>query len=230
MFNQFLAPKNTDNWSFQRTRSGPLNSCVICQKPPSCGDNLGHLAISKRLHAGFVQSCRHPMNHSSHVGFGTPRSQSFKLEQPPFFFARASASSERAPMASMQFGVGSNPDAFSTVLGAKLGSSQHSPLRIKPQRGQVCKDSSKSSNSEHWGVLHKDPFGSNFANDSGHFSPHAGALSVESFPLACGADVLARKPARNHVNKAAPWSSVKGANVIPNWERRECAFILSAGK
>lgn len=133
-------------------------------------------------------------------------------------------------MASMQLGVGSNPDSFSTVLGAKLGSSQHSPLRIEPHRGQVCKDSSKSSNSEHWGVLHKDPFGANFANDSGHFSPHAGARSVESFSLACGADVLARKPARNHVNSSSPRLPVKGANVIPNWERRECAFILSAGK
>jgi len=130
----------------------------------------------------------------------------------------------------MQLGVGSNPDSFSTVLGAKLGSSQHSPLRIKPQRGQVCKDGSKSSNSEHWAVLHEDPLGSNFANDAGHFSPHAGALAFESFAFACCTDVLTRKPARNHVNSAAPRSSVKGANVIPNWERRECAFILSGGK
>jgi hypothetical protein len=130
----------------------------------------------------------------------------------------------------MQLGVGSNPDSFSTVLGAKLGSSQHSPLRIKPQGGQVCKDSSKSSNSEHWAVLHEDPLGSNLANDASHFSPHAGALAFKSFALAGCADVLAREAARNHVNSAAPRSSVKGANVIPNWERRECAFILSGGK
>jgi putative intracellular protease/amidase len=41
------------------------------------------------------------------------------------------------------------------------------------------------------------------------------------------ADVLAGKPARNHVNTASPWISVKGANVIPNRERREKAVILS---
>ncbi len=200
------------------------------QQAPGCGGNLRHLSIAKSFHAGLVQWGRHPMNHSSHVGFGTPRSQSFKLEQPPFFFARASAASERAPIASMQLGVGSNPDSFPSMLGAKLGSSQHSPLRIKPQRGQVCKDSSKSSNSEHWAVLHKDELGSNFANDSGHFSPHAAALSVQAFAFPGCADILARKPARNHVNSAAPRSSVKGANVIPNWERRECAFILAGGK
>jgi hypothetical protein len=37
---------------------------------------------------------------------------------------------------------------------------------------------------------------------------------------------LTRKPARYHVNTSAPRSAVKGANVIPNRERREKAFIL----
>jgi hypothetical protein len=41
---------------------------------------------------------------------------------------------------------------------------------------------------------------------------------------------LAGKPSRYHVNKSAPRLSVKGLNVIPNRERREKAFILSAGK
>ena len=31
------------------------------------------------------------------------------------------------------------------------------PCRIKPDFGQVSKDCSKSSNSEHWGIFHKDP-------------------------------------------------------------------------
>jgi hypothetical protein len=41
---------------------------------------------------------------------------------------------------------------------------------------------------------------------------------------------LAREAARNDVNKAAPWSAVKGANVIPNREGREKAVILSGDK
>jgi hypothetical protein len=130
----------------------------------------------------------------------------------------------------MQLGVGHNPDSFSSVRGANGGSSQHSPLSIKPQRGQVSKDCSKSSNSEHWAVFHKDPFGSSLANDPRHFSPHPRAFAVESCAFSCCRYVLARKPARNHVNKSAPRLSVKGANVIPNWERRESAFVLSGGE
>jgi hypothetical protein len=206
-------------------------SCLLLgEQAPSGSGDLGHLSIAERLYAGFVQPGCHPINHSSHVGFGTPPSLSFKLEQPPFFLARASAASERAPRTSMQLGVGSNPDSFTPVSGAQLGSSQHSPLRIKPQRGQVCKDGSESSNSKHWAVLHVDELGLHLANDSGHLSPHAAAFTVEPFAFAGGADVLARKPARNHVNNASPRPSVKGANVIPNWERRECALILSGGK
>jgi hypothetical protein len=41
---------------------------------------------------------------------------------------------------------------------------------------------------------------------------------------------LTGKAARYHVNKAAPWSSIKGANVIPNREGREKAIILSLDK
>jgi len=41
---------------------------------------------------------------------------------------------------------------------------------------------------------------------------------------------LAGKPARNHVNTSSPRSTVKGANVIPDRERRQKSVILSAGK
>ncbi|BAP44735.1 hypothetical protein PSCI_4033 [Pseudomonas sp. StFLB209] len=45
--------------------------------------------------------------------------------------------------------------------------------------------------------------------------------------FACGGDVLARKSARNHVNKASPWAAVKGSDVRPNRERRQGAIVLS---
>jgi len=55
-------------------------------------------------------------------------------------------------------------------------------------------------------------------------------LSGDSCSLSSKADVLARESSRYHVNNAAPWSSVKGANVIPNREGREKAVILSCDK
>lgn len=43
-------------------------------------------------------------------------------------------------------------------------------------------------------------------------------------------DILAREAPRNHVNSSFPRPSIKGANVIPNWEGWEKSFILSGGK
>jgi hypothetical protein len=68
------------------------------------------------------------------------------------------------------------------------------------------------------------------ANDPGKLGPHSTSLSVKPIALSGNGDVLTREASRYHVNKAAPWLSVKGLNVIPNRERREKAFILSGGK
>jgi hypothetical protein len=128
-------------------------------------------------------------------------------------------------------GVGTHkPEPVPLVRRSNVGSSQHCPPAVIPERGQVTEDASQSSSNEGWAVLHEDEAGSNFANDPRHVGPHAGALSVDACALACHADVLAREAARNHVNNSAPRSSVKGANVIPNREGREKAVILSGGK
>jgi hypothetical protein len=37
---------------------------------------------------------------------------------------------------------------------------------------------------------------------------------------------LAREASRHHVNTASPRTSVKGANVIPDRERREASVVL----
>ena len=104
------------------------------------------------------------------------------------------------------------------------------PLRIEPHFGQVSENSSESARSEHWAVLHEREPRSYLANDSGHFSPESGAFAVDSRPASDLANVLAWEAARNHVNNSAPRLSVKGANVIPNRERREKAVILSGDK
>jgi hypothetical protein len=109
-------------------------------------------------------------------------------------------------------------------------SSQHRPPAVIPERGQVTENSPESPSNEGWAVLHEDEAGSYFANDARHVTPHAGSLPVDACAFSCDADVLAWEAARNHVNTSAPRASVKGANVIPNRERREKAVILSLGK
>ncbi|KXT55287.1 hypothetical protein HMPREF3038_00004 [Akkermansia sp. KLE1797] len=54
-----------------------------------------------------------------------------------------------------------------------------------------------------------------------HFPPESGALPINAGAFSRRGNVLAREASRYHVNKAAPWSSVKGAYVIPYRERRE---------
>ena len=128
-------------------------------------------------------------------------------------------------------GVGSNkPEAVPLVRGANVGSSQHCPPAVIPERGQITEDSVESSSKERWAVLHEREAGSNLANDPRHVGPHSAALSFDAGALAGNADVLAREAARNHVNSPTPSSSVKGANVAPDRERREKAVILSGGK
>jgi hypothetical protein len=132
--------------------------------------------------------------------------------------------------ASVAQGVSHKPDPVSLVVGSNIGSSQHSPSTAIPERGQVWNNSPESSVNERWRVLHEDEAGSNFANNSRHARPEPGASAVDSRSLACNADVLAREASRHHINTAAPRSSVKGANVIPNREGREKAVILSGDK
>lgn len=123
--------------------------------------------------------------------------------------------------------VGHNPDAFAQVVGAEVSCGNDIPFRIEPERGQVSENNSKPPRSEHWAVLHEHVAGSNLANDPCHFSPQARAVSSESSTLAGGTDVLTREASRNHVNKAAPRSSVKTAHVRPNWEWSEGSIVLS---
>jgi hypothetical protein len=113
---------------------------------------------------------------------------------------------------------------------SNVGSSQHCPFAVIPERGQVTEDNSESSSNECWTVFHEDVSGSNLANDPRHVSPHSAALSGDACAFPGDADVLAWKAARYDINNSSPRSSVKVLNVIPNRERREKAVILSGGK
>jgi hypothetical protein len=65
------------------------------------------------------------------------------------------------------------PEAVALMRGADIGSSQHSPPAVIPERGQVTEDNSKSSSKESWTVFHERETWSNFANDPRHVGPHA---------------------------------------------------------
>jgi len=93
-------------------------------------------------------------------------------------------------------GVGTHkPESFAAVGRSNVGSSQHCPSAVIPERGQVTEDSPKSSSNEGWAVFHEDEAGSNFAHDPRHVGPHSAALAVNASALAGNADVLAREAA-----------------------------------
>jgi hypothetical protein len=101
---------------------------------------------------------------------------------------------------------------------------------VKPHLGKVSKHSVESSKSERWAVFHERVAGSYFANDAGHFPPETGALPVESVAFAGNADVLAGESPADNVNSSSPRLSVEGGDIVPNWETREDAVLLSSKK
>jgi len=124
-------------------------------------------------------------------------------------------------------GVRHKPKPVALVRRSNIGSSQHCPFAVIPERGQVTEDNSESPSKQSWTVLHKRETGSNLANDARHVGPHPGSFAADARAFSGNADVLAREAARYDVNNASPRPAVKGANVIPYRERRKNSVILS---
>jgi hypothetical protein len=57
--------------------------------------------------------------------------------------------------------------------------------------------------------------------------PHTASLAFDSGAFTGGGDVLTGEASRHHANTAAPWASVEGLYVIPDWERFEASVVLS---
>jgi hypothetical protein len=92
-------------------------------------------------------------------------------------------------------GVGNKPESFAAVGRSNVGSSQHCPFAVIPERGQVTEDNSESPSKQSWAVLHECEAGSNLANDARHVSPHAGSFAADSGSFSGQANVLARETA-----------------------------------
>lgn len=108
-----------------------------------------------------------------------------------------------------------------------MSTSQHSPLRIKPHRGQVREHSIDSSGNKGRAVFHEDEAGLNFANDAGHLEPKAGALPVKAGSLSCDTDVLAGESSGDDVNEASPWSAVEFLDISKDGEPWKDSVSLS---
>ena len=115
-------------------------------------------------------------------------------------FRKFSISKEPRFSASFFRGVGNNPDAISDVRGTNGGSWYAVPFCIKPERGQVSKNSVKPPSKQSCDVLHDDVAGSKFANDSGVILPEAAAFALNSDAVAGAADVLAGEAAADDIN------------------------------
>jgi hypothetical protein len=123
-------------------------------------------------------------------------------------------------------GVGHNPDALAVVRGPDVASAEHTPARIIPQRGQVTEHDIETPGNEDWAVFHEDVGGSNLANDAREVSPEPGAPPADAGAASGGTDVLAREPATDDVNRAAPGRPLERLDVIPDGERFEGAVPL----
>jgi len=88
-------------------------------------------------------------------------------------------------------GVGHKPEPVPLMRRSNVGSSQHCPAAVIPERGQITEHSSESPSKERWAVFHENVAGSNLANDARHVGPHAASLAVNAGAFAGHADVLA---------------------------------------
>jgi hypothetical protein len=123
--------------------------------------------------------------------------------------------------------VGHNPDPLSKVRRSDIGSTKHSPSRIKPHLGQVSENSSKSPRSENWRVFHEHESRSYFTNDAGHLNPQAASFSIKPVPVPCAANVLAGESSANDINPSAPRLAVESSHVVPDREDWQQSVALS---
>lgn len=197
----------------------------------------------------------HPINHSTHCGFSSPPICSLKGREffprvasltLPLRQSRAIGVAKRSRFATAvarpspllalaplrlwfpcTVGVGHEPETVAPVRRTDIGSTQHCPSAVIPERGKVAEDSPQASSNEGWAVFHEHVLRSNVANDARHVDPKSGALAVDACAFAGERYVLAGKAARYDVNTPSPSQSIKGCNVIPYRESRQKAVELA---
>lgn len=123
--------------------------------------------------------------------------------------------------------MGEYPDALSAVGGAEVVGSEHEPVRIVPELGQVSEYDSEPPRSEYWGVFHVNVCGSYLAYQAGEVFPEAGALASDACAFAGCGDVLAGEAAAEDVDVAAPGPAFERGDVVPDGEGGQLAVALA---
>jgi hypothetical protein len=113
------------------------------------------------------------------------------------------------------------------VRSSDIGSSQHRPSTVIPERGQVGEDSVESPNNDGWAVFQPEEVGSNLATDPCHFRPESASVAVDSCAFACNADVLAGKTASQDVSVSAVGSTIESSHVGEDGELWEASVALA---
>jgi hypothetical protein len=104
------------------------------------------------------------------------------------------------------------------MRGAHLARSQHAPLRIEPQGGQVAEYASEPLSKETWDVLQEDDRRSHLANDPDDVRPDPSL--VGRAPAAAGERPRLARESRNHaIHDATPRAAVERDNVVPDRSR-----------
>lgn len=111
--------------------------------------------------------------------------------------------------------VGQTPKALSSVRSADIVRSEHTPLRIEPERGKVGEDLVEPEREMSRDVFKEDRFGLDFADDSGDVRPKVSGVFLTA-PTAGDAEWLARVTGSDEIHSTAPRRAVEGAEIIPN--------------
>lgn len=123
--------------------------------------------------------------------------------------------------------VRKNPDAVSLVRSSDIGSSEHTPRRIKPHAGKVSENDIEPARSEVRAVFDEDKLRRNLFDDSRELSPEPRLLPFEAGAITSARDVLTGEPSADDVDEPAPRLAVESDNVIPDREGREETIALS---
>lgn len=122
--------------------------------------------------------------------------------------------------------VGQDPEPLPAVGGADVVGSEHEPLRIEPDLGQVTQDLSEVPGGEEpRDVLQERERGSRVAENAGRLRPEV-ALVRGALPFPGAGEGLAGEAGDDEVDATSPGGGVEGAHVVMDLEGLEGSVPL----
>jgi hypothetical protein len=97
---------------------------------------------------------------------------------------------------------------------SNIGSAEHTPRRIIPQRGQVAENDIEASTNDCWAVLQEHEAGSNDTGHADNFAPQAGSGAVaDARAFASAGYILAREARCEAIHSASPRGWIEQPHV-----------------